>query len=234
MRRVILVGLLLSTDAFAAPTTEIVSRSPPSLPRAAYALPPGSNHKCTGTVTIDANGVPKAVAVAGCDALFFPAMREALLLWRWRVRAFDEPIPPTLDVVVEVPFHVPELPSQTSTRIIRVPDSDGISNTAVASDAATPSNVVALSANPTQELTLEDALAQGLLVDHRMPGLRAPLSKPCTATVTFGGDGAPIHASPGDCPADVGADVLPALWRWRAVSGAQGSTRRVKVRFPAP
>lgn len=223
MRPVLLFGLLLAGPALAAPTTEIVSRSPPVLPREAYALPPGSTHVCTAVVTLNAMGVPSQVGVSGCDPLFFPAMQDALMLWRWRVRAFDEPIPPTLDVTVDVPFRVPDVPAQRSTRIIRVPDSDGVSNTAVAVD---PSGA------PT-ELTLEDALAAGMLGDHPMPALRGPLTRPCTATVTFGADGTPVHASAGDCPPEASQDVMTGLWRWRAVPAAQGSTRRVKVLFPA-
>lgn len=229
MRLAMLLGVLLASTAYAAPSAEVVSRSPPVLPREAYSLPPGSNHLCKATVTINPNGVPSDVQVANCDPLFFPAMKSALMLWRWRVRAFDEPIPALLDVVVEWPFHVPELPSQTPTRVIRVPDSDGVSNTAVADEGS--SNVVHLGANALTELTLEEALAKNLLTDHPVPALRSPLKRACTATVTFGEDGVPVTVSAGDCPPEAGADITPGLWRWRAVPSTQGSSRRVKVLF---
>ncbi len=229
MRLVMLAGLLLSSSAFAAPSAEVISRSPPVLPREAYALPAGSNHSCKATVTLNADGVPQDVKVADCDPLFYPAMKSALMLWRWRVRAFDEPVPALLDVVVDWPFHVPELPSQATTRVIRVPDSDGVSNTAVADDAST--HVVHLSAGTVIEMTLDEALAKNLLTEHPMPGLRSPLKRACTATVTFGADGSPLTVSAGDCPPEAGGDITPGLWRWRAVSGAQGSSRRVKVLF---
>lgn len=229
MRRAMLLGLLLSAPAFAAPSAEVVSRSPPALPREAYALPPGSNHLCRATVTISSNGVPSEVKVADCDPLFFPAMKSALMLWRWRVRAFDEPIPALMDVVVEWPFHVPELPSQTPTRVIHVPDSDGMSNTAVADEGS--SNVVHLGGGSVTELTLDEALAKNLLTEHPLPSLRSPLRRACTATVTFGSDGVPVTVSSGDCPPEAGGDITPGLWRWRAVPGAQGASRRVKILF---
>ena len=84
MRTAMLAGLLLSSTAFAAPSAEVISRSPPVLPREAYALPAGSNHLCRATVTVTSDGVPTDVKVADCDPLFFPAMKSALMLWRWR------------------------------------------------------------------------------------------------------------------------------------------------------
>lgn len=206
MRALVALLLTVPAAAVAAPTLELVSRAPPTMPREAYALPPGSVHTCHTTVTLTTSGVPTQVDVAGCPDLFHAAVRDAVTTWRWRVRVFDGPLPESVQTSLDLPFRVPETGGRPLTTVAVNPG-----NQPVAIDA-------------------EVAIERGMLSAHPLPTLPPPAT-PCRVSVAFDGDGVPVNVSPGTCPADVAELVMPALWAWRAVPAARGSARRVDVRL---
>jgi hypothetical protein len=206
MRATLPLLIAVPLVAGAAPSLEVTTRVPPTMPREAYALPAGTVHTCHADVTLSMSGVPTGVVVSGCPDLFHPAVRDAVSAWRWRVRVYDGPLPESVQTSLDLPFRVPDTAGRPLTTVAVNPQAQS-----VAIDA-------------------EVAIERGMLTAHSLPALPPPAA-PCRLSVAFDGDGVPVNVSPGTCPPDVAELVLPALWAWRAVPAARGSARRVDVRL---